>query len=258
MSELTLHEDEARRIVDLERRLGVSLPDRRLALASLTHKSYLNEHRELGRQDNERLEFLGDAVIDLAVSHRLMQRFPAAQEGELSKLRAAIVNEESLAAVAADVGLGELLLLGKGEAQSGGHGRPSVLADALEAAIGATYLAHGLGEVLSLVDRLFGETLDRAQRAMAHDYKTLLQEAVQSRYKVAPRYRVVHETGPDHLKTFCVEVEIGGEGLGRGEGRSKKDAEQAAAHEGLDRLAQMSLGRPEPPGESGDDERSRR
>jgi len=256
MSEITPSADEERRVAELERRLGVALSDRRRALASLTHKSYLNEHREPGREDNERLEFLGDAVIDLAVSHRLMERFPAAQEGELSKLRAAIVNEESLAAVACDIALGELLLLGKGEAQSGGHDRPSVLADALEAAIGATYLAHGLGEVLSLVDRLFGEALDRAQRAMARDYKTLLQEAAQSRFKVAPRYHVVHESGPDHLKTFCVEVEVAGEGLGRGEGRSKKDAEQAAAHEGLDRLAQRSLGRVEPPSDS--DERSKR
>jgi ribonuclease III len=242
MTDLSLLPEEEKRVADLERVLGVELPDHYLALASLTHKSFLNEHRDLGREDNERLEFLGDAVIDLAISHRLMERFPAAREGELSKLRAAIVNEEGLAAVARAIGLGNLLRLGKGEAQSGGHDRPSVLADALEAAIGAIYVAHGLGGVLTLVDRLFGDALDRAQRAIAHDYKTLLQEAVQSRFKVAPRYRVVHESGPDHLKTFCVEVEAAGAPLGRGEGHSKKDAEQAAAHEGLDRLAQMSLG----------------
>ncbi len=237
MSGRPLRAEDERRVAELERILGIALPDRERALASLTHKSYLNEHREQAREDNERLEFLGDAVIDLAVSHRLMERFPAAQEGELSKLRAAIVNEEGLAAVARSVGLGAVLVLGKGEAQSGGHERPSVLADALEAAIGAVYLAHGMGEVLQLVDRLFGEVIDRAQRALARDYKTLLQEAVQARFKVAPRYRVVQETGPDHLKTFCVEVEAGGERLGSGEGRSKKDAEQAAAHEALGRLA---------------------
>jgi ribonuclease-3 len=232
----TLGEADGARVVELERRLGIPLSDRACALAALTHKSYVNEHRDEARTDNERLEFLGDAVVDLAVSHRLMERFPGAQEGELSKLRAAIVNEESLVAVARTVGLGDLLLLGRGEAMSGGRDKPSLLADCIEAVIGAAYLCAGLPAVLELVDRLFADALDRVQGAVGRDYKTQVQELAQSRLKASPRYRVVSEQGPDHSKTFSVEIELEGVCIGRGEGRSKKDAEQAAARQGLQTL----------------------
>jgi ribonuclease III len=222
----------------LEARIGFSLPDRAVALAALTHKSYVNEHRdEEGLQDNERLEFLGDAVIDLAVSHRLMERFPAAREGDLSKMRAAVVDEQGLAEMARALGLGELLRLGRGEELTGGREKASLLADAMEAVVAAVYLAGGLDAVLGLVDRFLGEAFARATAGtLDRDFKTQLQELAQSRLRATPRYRVIAEHGPDHLKTFEVETDLRGEVVGRGAGRSKKDAEQAAAKLALDAL----------------------
>jgi ribonuclease III len=231
------------RVADLEKRLGIGLPERGVALQALTHTSYVNEHPEEARAHNERLELLGDAVVDLAVCDRLMRRFPEAQEGELTRLRAAIVHEEGLATVARALGLGELLLLGHGEELTGGRDKSSLLANALEAVLGAAYLCAGMGGVLPLVDRLFGGALDRAPQGAERDYKTALQELVQGRLKTTPRYRVVREQGPDHRKTFLVEIEAAGERLGTGEGKNKKDAEQAAAREALDRL----LHGPKPP-----------
>jgi len=216
----------------LERRLLISFPDRSLGLAALTHKSYTNEHREDSATDNERLEFLGDAVIDLAISHRLMERFPTASEGELSKLRALIVNEEGLAKVARALALGDLLLLGRGEELTGGRTKNSVLADALEAVIGAVYLSNGWDKVMELVDRHFAEALAGvAEGRSGQDYKTRLQEDVQNRLRVSPKYRVTSESGPDHEKVFEVEVSINPELTARATGRSKKEAEQAAARE---------------------------
>lgn len=216
----------------LERKLLISFPDQSLGLAALTHKSYTNEHREDSASDNERLEFLGDAVIDLAISHRLMERFPTASEGELSKLRALIVNEEGLAKVARRLGLGDLLLLGRGEELTGGRTKNSVLADALEAVIGAVYLSSGWDKVMELVDRHFAEALQGvAEGRSGQDYKTRLQEEVQNRLRLSPKYRVISETGPDHEKVFEVEVSINSELSARGTGRSKKEAEQAAARE---------------------------
>ena len=225
------------RVQALETRLGVPLSRKDLGLAALTHKSYFNEHREEGLQDNERLEFLGDAVVDLAISHRLMERFPNASEGELSKLRALIVNEEGLARIARALSLGELLLLGRGEEMTGGREKSSVLADAMEAVIGAVYLSSGMDAVMALVDRNFQGALEGvAEGRSGLDYKTKLQEDVQNRLKVSPRYRVVSEVGPDHEKTFEVEVSIGAELYARATGRNKKEAEQAAARATLDML----------------------
>jgi ribonuclease-3 len=225
------------RVQTLETRLGVPMVRKDLGLASLTHKSYFNEHRDSGLQDNERLEFLGDAVVDLGISHRLMERFPNAPEGELSKLRALIVNEEGLARIARALALGELLLLGRGEEMTGGREKSSLLADALEAVIGAVYLGSGMESVMGLVDRHFSDALDGvAEGRSGLDYKTKLQEDVQNRLKVSPRYRVVAEAGPDHEKTFEVEVSIGSELYARATGRNKKEAEQAAARATLDML----------------------
>jgi ribonuclease III len=220
----------------LRRRLGLEALDPVHGLAALTHKSYVNEHRDEGA-DNERLEFLGDAVVDLAVSHRLMERFPDADEGELSKLRALLVNEETLARVARHLGLGGLLRMGRGEEMTGGRDKSSVLADALEAVIGAVYLSGGLPEALLVVDRLFGDLLQGvAEGKSGEDWKTRLQELVQTRLRQSPRYRVVSEEGPDHSKTFEVEVTVGTELFARARGRSKKEAEQAAARETLTML----------------------
>jgi ribonuclease-3 len=217
-------------------RLGLEALDPVHGLAALTHKSYVNEHRDEGA-DNERLEFLGDAVVDLAVSHRLMERFPDADEGELSKLRALLVNEETLARVARHLGLGGLLRMGRGEEMTGGRDKSSVLADALEAVIGAVYLSSGLPGALSVVDRLFGDLLQGvAEGKSGEDWKTRLQELVQTRLRQSPRYRVVSEDGPDHSKTFEVEVTVGTELFARARGRSKKEAEQAAARETLTML----------------------
>ena len=225
-------------VAALEARLRVHLPDPALALAAVTHKSYVNEHRGEVLQDNERLEFLGDAVIDLAVSHRLMEHFPQAREGELSKIRAALVDEAGLARMARELDLGPLLRLGRGEALTGGREKSSLLADAMEAVVAALYLScGGLGQVLSLLDRFVGEAFARAAAGtLDRDYKTQFQELAQSRLRTSPRYRVVAEHGPDHSKVFDVELELRGEVVGRGEGRSKKDAEQAAAKRALDAI----------------------
>src|SRR5215475_7744501 len=212
----------------LRHRLELDALDPVQGLAALTHKSYVNEHRDDGA-DNERLEFLGDAVVDLAVSHRLMERFPSADEGELSKLRALLVNEESLARVARHLGLGDLLRMGRGEELTGGRDKSSVL--------GAVYLSAGLPGAMAVVDRLFGDLLQGvAEGKSGEDWKTRLQELVQTRLRQSPRYRVVSEEGPDHSKTFEVEVTVGTELFARARGRSKKEAEQAAARETLTML----------------------
>jgi ribonuclease-3 len=223
------------RVVVLQERLGVERLDSGLGLAALTHKSYCNEHRGEPTIDNERLEFLGDAVVDLLISHRLMERFPVADEGELSKLRALIVNEDALARVARELRVGELLRMGRGEELTGGRDKSSVLADALEAVIAAVYLTEGVTGAMAVVDRHFAEVLDGvAEGRSGDDYKTRLQELMQSQARAAPRYRVVAEEGPDHSKTFEVEVSVGGEPFGRATGRSKKEAEQAAARKTLE------------------------
>jgi ribonuclease-3 len=229
-------------VLALEARLATSFVDRALALAALTHKSYVNEHREEALQDNERLEFLGDAVIDLAVSHRLMERFPAAREGDLSKMRAAVVDEQGLSEMARALGLGELLRLGRGEELTGGRHKASLLADAMEAVVAAIYVEAGLDAVLGLIDRFLGEAFARAAAGtLDRDYKTQLQELAQSRLRATPRYRVVAQRGPDHSKIFEVETDLRGEVVGRGEGRSKKDAEQAAAKLALDVLGRRLI-----------------
>ncbi|HSD22346.1 MAG TPA: ribonuclease III [Anaeromyxobacter sp.] len=232
-------EQPADPVAALEARLGLVLGDRATALVALTHKSYVNEHRdEAGLADNERLEFLGDAVIDLAVSHRLMERFPGAREGDLSKMRAAVVDEQGLSEMARALDLGSLLRLGRGEELTGGRRKASLLADAMEAVVAALYLGSGgLAPVLCLIDRFLGDAFARASAGtLDRDFKTQLQELSQSRLRATPRYRVVAEQGPDHSKTFEVETELRGEVVGRGAGRSKKDAEQAAAKIALELL----------------------
>ncbi len=221
----------------LSGRLGIALGDRGTALLALTHRSFVNERRGEGQGDNERLEFLGDAVVDLAVSHLLVDRFPAASEGELSKLRAAMVDEHGLAELARSIDLGGLLRLGRGEEQTGGRDKPSLLADAMEAVVAAVYLEAGLPAVLSLLARHLQPVLARADEGALHrDFKTAFQELAQGRRRASPRYRVVGERGPEHAKIFEVEVELLGAPLGRATGRSKKDAEQAAARVAIEAL----------------------
>jgi ribonuclease-3 len=225
------------RVKALEERLGAVFPRPELALTALTHKSWVNEHRGEGFQDNERLEFLGDAVVNLAVGHRLMERFPLMKEGELTPLRARIVNEDGLSRIARRLALGELLLLGRGEELSGGRDKSSLLANALEAVFAALYLDGGLAPVMALVDRHFAEALEGVVQALSRqDYKTKLQETAQELLKLTPRYQVISETGPDHEKVFEVQVTLGPDVYARATGRSKKEAEQTAAHSALEWL----------------------
>jgi ribonuclease-3 len=244
--------DDAERVARLEDRLGAPIGDRFTALAALTHKSWVNEHRGEGAEDNERLEFLGDAVIDLVVSEYLMSRFPLAREGDLSKLRAAVVDEAGLASMSRTLGLGELLRLGRGEEMTGGREKVSLLADAMEAVIAAVFLDRGLAGAHALVARFLGDAYAQAESGtLDRDWKTQLQELGQARHRASPRYRVVAEVGPDHSKVFEIEVELRGAVLGRGTGRSKKDAEQAAARLALGLLATAEVDGPEgtPPAE---------
>ena len=213
----------------LEKVLGHQFKDKELLIRALTHRSYANEHRKENRRDNEKLEFLGDAVLDLAVGHMLMARYPKLREGQLSVTRSQVVSEHGLSTLARELGLGDWLYLGKGELKSGGRFKASILADALEAVIAAVYLDAGFTAVWELVARLFEKGIGSVEETGFYDFKTRLQELAQSRLKATPRYRVVATSGPDHAKQFEVAVEIAGREWGRGQGASKKRAEQYAA-----------------------------
>jgi len=213
----------------LAERVGYRFEDPALLALALVHRSALARAGE----NNEKLEFLGDAVLDLAVSDLLMERFPRAAEGELSKRRAALVNARALAAKAAAVELGAELRLGKGEEKSGGRKKPSILAAAYEAVIGAVYLDGGFTAARALVARHFEAELRGDSRDSPIDHKSRLQETTQRLFRETPVYGLVEASGPDHDRAFVVELRIGGEIYGRGEGKSKKEAEQQAALQGL-------------------------
>ena len=203
---------------------------------ALTHKSWVNENQESGRAHNERLEFLGDAVLALVISDLLMKRYPNSPEGDLSKTRAAVVNEAGLARVAESLDLGQWIFLGRGEEQAGGRSKPSILADCLEALIGSVFVDAGFDAAYRSVEHLFAERLADAQKVAGRDYKSRLQELSQARLKVAPAYAVVAQTGPEHETTFEVSLFIQGREYARASGRSKKAAQQAAAARALDVL----------------------
>ena len=206
---------------------------------ALVHKSYANEKKEQGIQDNERLEFLGDAVLDLIVSESLVENYPSYSEGRLSKLRALVVNESSLSTVARSLGLGDYILLGRGEDQSGGRDKNSILADTFEAVIAAIYIDSGLPEVSRFVLPLLEDRIGEVARSDSPmDFKTELQELSQSLRGVLPSYRVVQESGPDHEKVFLVELSLDSAIISTGKGRSKKAAEQDAARKALQQLKQ--------------------
>src|SRR5437762_6254393 len=225
----------------LERALRVRFRDRDLARASLTHRSFAFEQ---GLEvTNERLEFLGDAVLGLVVTDRAFRQFPDLSEGELAKLRAAAVNMTSLAEVSRDLGIGELVLLGRGEELSGGRLKASILADAMEAVLGAVYLDLGLAAARRLIERLFWPRMEAYARGEGdRDYKTGLQELASQDIGSVPEYRVASK-GPDHAKEFSATVYLAGQAWGRGQGRSKKEAEQQAAREAFTKLV---AGVPEP------------
>jgi len=231
----------------LAARLGWKVTSQELFAQALAHRSWCAEHP--GREPNERLEFLGDAVLGLVVTDYLYRTYQDLPEGELAKARAAVVNSSSLAGTARDLQVGNALFLGKGEDSSGGRLKPSILADAMEALIGAIYLDAGYGVVNEVVLELLGERLREAARGPGdEDYKTRLQELCAQTYDELPLYRIA-DSGPDHAKVFQAEVVVAGRCLGQGSGRSKKQAEQMAA-----RHAWFALkSEPVPSGEGADE-----
>lgn len=220
-------------LTDLCRRLGHAFRAPKLLLRSLTHRSCAGGDPD---QHNEQLEFLGDAVLSLAMSDLLLRRFPERPEGDLSKIRASLVNESVLARKATELGLGEDLFLGKGEERTHGRAKPSILAAAYEAVLGAVYLDGGFVAARELVERHFADAVEEYPTVGLQDYKTRLQELTQSRFREVPTYDLVKETGPDHNKRFISQISLRGKVYGRGSGRSKKIAEQAAAMQALGRL----------------------
>lgn len=227
----SMSEGEMSNPSQLEEKIEYHFRDQALLTRALTHSSRANEEGSKSDGDNERLEFLGDAVLELCSSSFLFRQYPDLTEGELTRLRASLVCEPTLALCAGELGLGAYLLLGKGEEHSGGRERASVLSDALEALIGAVYLDGGLSEADRLITRWILTDIESKQ--LFHDSKTILQERVQAELSERVRYRLLEETGPDHDRRFTVEVQIGEKSYGRGTGRSKKAAEQEAAFQTL-------------------------
>jgi ribonuclease-3 len=226
--------DRAQQLQELQEKIGVSFEDTFLLNLSLTHPSYLSEGEERRIYSNQRMEFLGDAVLGLVVSHYLYQKHPRLTEGQLTKIKAVAVSEPVLLAAARELDLGPYILLGRGEAATGGRARPSILADAFESLVGAVFLAKGLEEAEKFIlAHLEGYIEAIEQRRFSPDYKSLLQEYMQGRGRGTPTYRLITSSGPDHNKRFSVEVRIGHNVLGRGSGSSKKEAEQSAAAEAL-------------------------
>ena len=218
----------------LEKKLGYTFRDRSLLSEALNHSSYANEHRSAEVSSNERLEFLGDSVLGFVTAEFLFKTYGKLPEGDLTRIRAALVCEQSLYEVAKFLGLGQYLKLGKGEEAGGGRQRQSILADATEAVFAAVYLDGGMERVRELICRVL---LSRAPAAEERrDYKTTLQEIVQRRSGQVLTYHMVDESGPDHNKTFLFQVRLNGAPVGQGRGHSKKEAEQAAARDALAKL----------------------
>jgi ribonuclease III len=224
-------------IKELEKRLGIAMKSRPLLEQALIHSSYTNENLARSTGHNERLEFLGDAVLDLIVADKLYQDFPDITEGDMTRLRASLVRRETLARLAEDIELGTYLFMGKGEESTGGRKKLPNLAGALEAVIAAVYLDRGMDTVRKMVLDLFTEEWKKlTSREHGIDYKSKLQEITQSRFQEIPAYQLVSETGPDHDKQFMVEVLVRAKVVGSGAGKSKKLAETEAARQAVQRL----------------------
>lgn len=237
-----LSEERTEKLRTLEERLGWAFADLTLLDNALTHRSYINENSTSGCRDNERLEFLGDAVLELTVSDMLMRKYPDHAEGQLSKLRASVVNEQPLAEMARRFGIGEHLLLGRGEEGSGGRTKSSLLANAFESIVAAMFLDGGFDRTAAFVRGLFepliaGGSIDSVYR----DYKTAAQERTQVLFHEMPRYTLLSESGPDHDKRFETGFMIGERLIATGRGRSKKEAEQQAARTALEELLNVDL-----------------
>lgn len=221
------------------RRLGYTFKNPGLLEEAFCHSSYVNESGDSHLRDNERLEFLGDAVLDLAISHMLMDRFEEAREGTLSKLRARVVNDRSLLRVATRLDIGPYLLLGRGEERTRGRRKPSILSNAVEALIGALYLDAGFARTVDLIQDHFAPLVRELDgEAAGNDYKSLLQEYTQQHYRTLPEYSLVEESGPPHDRTFRVALRLRRRVVAEGEGKSKKEAERRVAREAYHCLIQ--------------------
>lgn len=227
------HLRDTGKIEDLEKLINYVFNDKKKLVTALTHSSYANERDRMGMESNERLEFLGDAVLNTVISEELYKERNL-PEGEMTRLRALIVCETSLAMCAAKLRLGDYLLLGKGEIVSGGYERDSILADAFEALIGAIYIDGGMESARMFIKEFTEFVYHQViNGTLFLDFKTKLQEIVQSKGDHEISYRIVHESGPDHSKEYVSQISIDGEITGQGKGRSKKEAEQAAARDAL-------------------------
>lgn len=225
----------------LAKRLELGSPPNKLLTTALIHPSYLFENPQGGQENNQRLEFLGDAILDFVVAEYLYLNYPERPEGELTKMRAAVVNETTLATKAQEIELGQELFLGRGEQATGGRERPSILADAWEAVIGAIYLQYGLQEARRIILELLKPAIEEVATGNYGDYKTLLQEKAQKEESEVG-YRILAEEGPDHNKQFTAGVYLRGKLMGKGMGRTKKEAEQHAAKQLLEKWGRESDG----------------
>jgi ribonuclease III len=226
-------------ICEVEQALNLTFSDKALLQRALTHRSYINENPDYPLEDNERLEFLGDAILDFITGEYLYHHFPEMAEGFLTNLRSALVRTETLAEFAAQVSLGDFLFLGKGEEDGGGRKRTAILCDAFEALIGAIYLERGIEFTRHYVQEMIEPALKEILNADSHkDAKSRLQEVAQSLFQITPTYHTIKEEGPDHAKKFTVEALIGQKAYGRGTGFNKQSAAQDAAEQALEALQQ--------------------
>lgn len=225
----------------LKEKFDISFKNEALLVEAMTHSSYANEHKEMKGIYNERIEFLGDAVLELTISDWLFRQFPHFQEGQLTKLRAQIVCEDSLSLLAKECSLNEYLLLGKGETLSGGREKPAILCDVFEALIGALYLDKGMDEVQRFLDQVIVPKIKNGRYELITDFKTELQEYLQQNGPVHIRYELVKEEGPSHDKIFTVQLIVDGKKYKTASGKTKKAAEQMAAKLTMEELKQSSL-----------------
>lgn len=218
----------------LEEVIGVQFKDRNYILSAMTHRSYLNEHREATQDHNERLEFLGDAVLELVVTDFLFNKYPEKPEGELTAIRAALVNTNSLAEASTKLGINEYLLLSKGEAKDTGRARVYILANAFESVVGALYLDQGYESAQDFIARqLFAQTDEIVAKRLWQDPKSRFQELAQEHAGITPSYETLSQTGPDHDRVFVVGVFLGEQKVAEGQGRAKQEAEQQAAEKAI-------------------------
>jgi ribonuclease-3 len=222
---------------EIEEKLGVTFKNPRLLKTALTHRSYLNEHRGMNLKNNERFEFLGDAVLELIISSELFKKYPKKPEGELTAIRSAVVRTESLAQESRLLGIGENILMSRGEEESGGKDKDFILANTYEALLGAIYLDQGLDVCREFVRRTALKKVNRVvDQELFIDPKTRVQELIQAKYKVTPTYTLIKEQGPDHDKTFTVGLKVGRKVMSKGTGVSKQKAEEDAARKCIEKL----------------------